>query len=76
MDWGPLSSKSHKAVREAVRIEIEAAHARGVSVRREQLGLIPGTSLTALMKRHHVAEGFAPAMRTAAEQDAARRRKH
>jgi hypothetical protein len=54
MDWGHRGSAAHLAVREAVRIEAEQACLRGVSVRREQLGLLDKRSVSGLLRRGHV----------------------
>lgn len=51
-DFGWGGTKGEKAVRQAVRVECEQAAVRGVSLRREQLGLVSGEILTGLLARH------------------------
>jgi hypothetical protein len=51
-DFGHPGSTEHKAVREAVHAEAELAAVRGISLRREQLGLVSKPTLRALIKRH------------------------
>ena len=51
-DFGVLGSAGYLVVRTAVDAEMEEAEARGVSVRREQLGILPRETLSGLMIRH------------------------
>ena len=52
-DYGHLGSKTHKAVRAAVLAELEQACRRGVSLRREQIGLLRPRTIESLLKRGH-----------------------
>jgi hypothetical protein len=61
-DHGYAGSPSQKAVREGVRIEAEEAAVRGTCIRREQIGLVPKETLSALLARHRVAPDFAAQM--------------
>lgn len=62
-DWGHMGSAGHKAVREAVHDEMEVAAVRGVSLRREQLGLFSKHTIDLLLERHHVTSHFHEQMR-------------
>lgn len=67
-DFGHRGSETYKAIRAAVAIEVEAAMKRGVSLRREQLGLVAPRTIQALLKRGHVIEkGFEAEMRAHAK---------
>ena len=48
-DYGEPTSDSHRSIRAAVDNEMQEASHRGVSIRREQLGLISKESLKAVM---------------------------
>jgi hypothetical protein len=51
-DFGWLGTPEHTAVERAKATEREKALLRGVSVRQEQLGLVPKEDLKALHRRH------------------------
>jgi hypothetical protein len=50
-------------VREAVRVEVERAAIRGISLREEQLDLVDERVHRDLLNRHKIAQGFAEKMR-------------
>lgn len=63
-DFGHLGSKTHKTIRAEVLAELEAACHRGLSVRREQLGLLrPRTMENLLLRGHPIHPEFEALMR-------------
>jgi DNA-directed RNA polymerase subunit M/transcription elongation factor TFIIS len=68
-DYGWLGSPGHTLVHEAIEVEMREAAARGVSLRREQIGLIGKAELKALMERHkgQIGSGFLRYLRQAAK---------
>lgn len=59
LDWGEGHHEATKKIHADVEAERLAAHVRGVSVRREQLGLVNKDDLALLLKRHHLSPHFA-----------------
>ncbi len=57
-DFGPSNTDSARVVRSAVKAEMEAAAARGVSLRPDQLGLVDKATLAGLARAFPVAAGF------------------
>ena len=63
-DWGFPGQPGHESVNDQRDSEMQDANHRGVSLRREQLGLIPASVHAALLKRHpKIHPEFAAAMR-------------
>lgn len=58
-DWGPGHHEATKKIHAAVDAERLEAAIRGVSVRREQFGLLRKEDVAALVARHHVSPHFA-----------------
>lgn len=59
LDWGHRGSEPHLKIRAQVAAELEVAIKRGVSLRREQLGLVLPRTLDALMRRGlHISKDF------------------
>jgi hypothetical protein len=62
-DFGYQNEPGFQAVRAAVENELAEAKDRGVSLRREQIGLVPPATLDALLARFKVRPDFADLMR-------------